>query len=161
MAQPLAAHSAVSLSGTYPYLRFYLEGTIGATASALFSISYQDVTIVPDTNYIPLGTLGAEQSNYQLNIILKNNTTSESIEIDTTMLLNGTLEIDCLDKEVTLTAADTEKDTNKAGAIVAYSSVRNQWLDLRTGTNELQIDDVDTTGTLTMTVVVSWQDRNN
>jgi len=151
----------VSLSGTREHLRFIFAGSVGATASNYAAISYTDVTLVPDTNYIPLATLGAETSNYHLNIRITNSTTGESLKIDTGMLLNGTLEIDCKDKTVTLTAADSEKDVDKAGALTKFSSVRNQWLDLQPGANTLKIEDIETTGTLQMTVMIYWQDRNN
>jgi len=157
----LSAHSGVSLGGTRKHLRFIFDGAMGATASNYACISYTDVTLVPDTNYIPLATLGAETNNYHLNIKVSNSTTAQSFKIDTGMLLNGTLEIDCKDKTVTLTGADNEKDTDKAGAIYSYSSVRNQWLDLQPGANTIKIDDIETTGTLQMTVYIYWQDRNN
>ena len=157
----LSAHSAVSLSGTREHLRFIFDGSVGATASNYAAISYTDVTLVPDTNTIPLATLGAETANYHLNIKVTNTTTGEYFKVDTGMLLNGTLEIDCLDKTVTLTGADSEKDVNKAGALYGFSSVRNQWLDLQPGANTLKIDDIETTGTLQMTVNIYWQDRNN
>lgn len=159
--EALAAHSAVSLSGTREHLRFIFAGSVGATASNYAAISYTDVTLVPDTNYIPLATLGDETSNYHLNIRLRNTTTGESLVLDTGMLLNGTLELDCKDKTVTLTAADSEKDVDKAGALTKFSSVRNQWLDLQPGANTLKIEDIETTGTLQMTVYIYWQDRNN
>lgn len=157
----LSSHSAVSLGGTREHLRFIFDGSVGATASNYAAISYTDVTLVPDTNTIPLATLGAETANYHLNIKVTNTTTGEYFKVDTGMLLNGTLEIDCLDKTVTLTGADSEKDVNKAGALYGFSSVRNQWLDLQPGANTLKIDDIETTGTLNLTVYIYWQDRNN
>ena len=157
----LASHASVSLSGTYPYIRFTFDGSVGATANNYAAISYTDLTLVPDTNYIPLATLGSETSNYHLNIKITNSTTGESLKLDTGMLLNGTLELDCKDKTVTVTSADSEKDTDKASAVYGYSSVRNQWLDLQPGANTLKIDDIETTGTLQMTVYIYWQDRNS
>jgi len=76
------------------------------------------------------------------------------------MLLNDTLEIDCDLKTVKILTSTTEKNENKIGALTC-STVRPQWLDLLPSANELQIDDVDTTGTMTLTVTVNWYDRNN
>jgi hypothetical protein len=157
----LSTHSAVSLGGTYEHLRFIFAGSVGATANNYAAISYTDVTLVPDTNYIPLATLGDEASNYHLNIRIRNTTTGESLKVDTGMLLNGTLEIDCKDKTVNVTSADSEKDVDKAAALTGFSSVRNQWLDLQPGANTLKIEDIETTGTLNLTVMIYWQDRNN
>lgn len=159
--ESLETHSAVSLGGTANYVRMTFSGSLSATANNVAYLSYTDLTLVPDTNYVPAITLGDQISNYHLNVRLKNTTSGESFVVDTGMLLNGTLEIDCLNKEVTLTAADSEKDVRKEGALVSFSSVRTGWLDLAPGDNTLAIYDIDTTGTLTLTVNIFWQDRNN
>ncbi len=160
--EALASHSAVSLSGTREHLRFIFAGSVGATASNYAAISYTDVTLVPDTNYIPLATLGGEASNYHINIRITNSTTGESLKVDTGMILTDVIEIDCKDKTVTILSSDGGEDNvDKAGALTKFSSVRNQWLDLQPGANTLKIDDIETTGTLQMTVYIYWQDRNN
>jgi phage-related protein len=148
----LSSHSAVSLSGTYKYLRLQFTGNLPATADNEADFSVQNVTLTIDSTKVPTVTMGSEENNYWLNATITNNTSGEAITLSGPLALNETLTVDCLNRTITL--------ANGANALrwMTKSSRRVSWLDLAPGNNTLQFDD---TGTAGVTVGISAQCRNN
>ena len=116
-----------------------------------------DITLTLDSANVPTRTLGSEVTSvYDLNAVLKNDTTGESITIRTQLEQNQTLRIDTLNKTVTY----LKDNSNRFPAMLLTGSnfVRAQWLRLIQGANTLSYTDANTGN---VSVVIKWQGRNN
>ena len=116
-----------------------------------------DITLTLDSSNTPTRTLGSEVTSvYDLNAVLKNDITGESITIRTQLEQNYTLQINTLDKTVTY----LKDNSNRFPAMLLTGSnfVRGQWLRLQQGANTLSYTDANT-GTLN--IVIKWQGRQN
>jgi len=148
--EALSDHSAVSLGATYNHLRVVFSGSLGASANNAAYFEGTDVTLVPDSNFIPVQSMSSEISNYHLQAKITNNDTGEYIQLAYGMDLNTDLTVNCDEKTVTF------EDGSKPLAALTLSSVRGEWLDLDPGTPELQFDDAGTAG---VTIEVYWRNR--
>lgn len=120
-------------------------------------VEVADVTLTLDSANVPTRTLGAEVTTvYDLNTVLKNDTTGESLTIRASIEEDQTLRIDTLNKTVTY----LKDNSNRFAAmrLTGSSPVRSQWLRLQQGANTLSYTDVNTG---TVEVVIKWQGRNN
>lgn len=132
-------------------LQFILDGSIAGSANNNNSIEFDTVILTLNSTYVPTKTIGSETSQYRINATITNNTTGDAITLDWLMALNRTLTVDCNAKTVTY-----DDGTNAYGAL-SLSNVRNNWLDLKPGTNTLQYDDAATQG---VTIGIEFESRN-
>lgn len=147
-----AAHSAVSLSGTYPYLRFMFQGQPVATADNEIDNECNSITVTVSSTLCPTGTISTEQSAYEFDGILTNITTGDYLTIKYTMELAQTLRYDTESERVTYM-----KDNTPARAAVIKSTDRFEAFPLLAGTaNVLQWDD---TGTAGVTITINYYKR--
>jgi hypothetical protein len=148
----LDAHSAVAIGSGYSYVKISLSGAVAASSNNVINYGIEALTVVIDSTEIPQMVALSAEGCYYINATITNNTTGEYIIIKGSMLLDETLLVDCDTKDLYL------EDDNTYPATRSCSSIRKDWLNILPGTNELQFDD---TGTGSVTVVVSWEDRNN
>lgn len=143
-----AATTTIGDKGQVPtYVRLSLADSLQGW------VECADVTLTLNASKTPSITVGAEQTNYPLELTLTNNTTGKYITISFNMEVDETLIIDTDQKTITY-----EKDgSSQFQALTGLGGEnRRDWLPLEVGNNELQYDD---TGTDTVTVDLSWQRR--
>jgi hypothetical protein len=116
----------------------------------LSSLECSDVTLTIDDD--PQGTTGFEQTNYDLDCTITNETTGEAVRITNTLLLDEELEVDSDAKTIIL----LDDSTNQFQALAILGSPRRDWLALDVGNNTLRFDDV---GTGNVTITVTWWER--
>jgi len=136
---------------TYYYLRFYLGGTSAASANNAYYYDVEAITLELNSSQVPLVTLGSSGGSYHLLSKITNTTTSEWIEIDFRLPLNTGVTINCEDKKI------LGPDGDRYDKVIKFSSRRQEWLDIRAGSNVLQFDDAGTAG---VTLYTSFKKRN-
>lgn len=147
-------HNTQSLSGTYKYLRYWLQGTVAATTDGIACFEVGAFTGTIPSASVPDVLLGSEQSGYYLDCTVTNSATSEYFTVKFFMELNQTLQINTDDHTVTYL-----KDNSAHLEVLAFSSVRFDYLKLVAGsTNTLTFDD---TGTAGVTFSTKYYDRNS
>jgi hypothetical protein len=99
----------------------------------------------------PLVTVGAQDGNYELDVLLTNQTTGEAITVSYVMDVGGELEINTDLRTVT----DLADDSGQYQA-VQLNSVRRTWLRLLPGANVLRWVDA---GTNDVDVTLEWEER--
>ncbi|MDR3572853.1 MAG: hypothetical protein P4L50_03245 [Anaerolineaceae bacterium] len=145
-------HTAVSLAGSFPYVDLVMTGTLAASDSNEADSEAQSVTLALDSTKTPVVTLGPELANYYLAATITNQTTGESYTVTYWVTINDTLTADGMTYSLALS------DNTKKGAVIAFSTIRDEWLDLLPGVaNTLKFDDPGTNG---VTVDVYWRDRS-
>ncbi len=142
-----SASRTVALGGTYYTIRFSMDGSISQTAADIAAVQYDTLVLTISSANLPVISVNAEQSINFLNLNLTNNTTTEYLQVNAPVPVNTTLVVDCENKLAYLSTGERVS--------VLFSTFREPWLDLRTGSNTLQFDD---TGTNAVTVVVSHRD---
>jgi hypothetical protein len=140
--------STAALGGTYEAVRFVIDGTLDSVASAKAMMQIGTAFVTLDSNNLPSVSVGAEQSAYELDFVLDNDTTGESLRCHVPLGLNETLTVDCENKAVSL--------SDGGRATVTLDSDREAWLDLGAGSNTLQFTDAGTVG---LTLVTQHRDR--
>jgi len=148
--ESLSSHSAVALGATYKTLRFVLQGSVTGTTSNAAYIEHDDITAVKDSNAIPSITLGSEQSDYQYDFILSNDTSGETLTIKWPSATSSALTIDCDRK--TITTAD---GTNIRGAMKT-NTVRKDWLTLTPGSTTFSYTESNLVG---VGISVAYEER--
>ncbi|MCI0551270.1 MAG: hypothetical protein L0287_09965 [Anaerolineae bacterium] len=139
----------VSLGATYDQIRFALDGSINSIAGETAMMQFDTVEIQLKFDNVPvLVFMGAEQGITYLDFKLTNNTSGEYLLATTPITVNDTLTIDTNAKTSTL------GDSSRVPVII--STDRETWLDLRSGSNQLQYDD---TGTNAVTLTTTHRDR--
>jgi hypothetical protein len=141
---------------------------LGLTAGSLYACLYSelpayeaedyyvevaDCTLTLDSTYTPTITMGSEQGNYLLDVVLANTTTGDSIQITYTMALNDAIEVDTDLKTLT----DKQDETSQFQALTLTGGARKDWLKLQPGVNTISFTDVGTSG---VTVLFEWEDRS-
>jgi hypothetical protein len=157
IASPASYGSWIAVSGTITpatlqrYWKWELYGSIKASAN---NITYVECTDLTQGLYEPpYVSLGAEQTNYHLNLTIENTTTGEKIILDTPMGLNQTLIVDCEAQEVYL----YNDDSNLMNALSTNDESRDEWMTLLSGqANQLVFTEDGMAG---MQILVNWEDR--
>lgn len=107
----------------------------GVTTETYIQCDIQSMTLTFNSNYTPLVTVGAEQTDYDLNMYVYNATTGENLTVYLSdMLLDESLVIDCDKAQVTYT-----HDNSNQYTAVRRSNVRNYFMRLVPGVNTFQI----------------------
>lgn len=137
------------------YLRFVFYGAVQATLNntARFEVNLgsagsNGVTI--DSNTAPSVTLKSQASNAEINVVLANTTTGDSLTVSYPLVANTTLTIDTENRQMSYT-----------GMLISppdLSSIRQEWLRLQPGSNTITYTD-STTGNVT--VVFTYNERKN
>jgi hypothetical protein len=153
--EALASHSAVALGATYPEIGFYIEGAIGAN-DEYAAIEYDSITIVPDSNYLPLIWFGSEVATNSADFRLTNVTTNQWVEVHTRCAVNDAVIVDVARLKCYL-----ESDPSMGIAIKLDDESRAEWLPLdptlNGGVNQLKYEE---TGVAAVTVTTEWEQRN-
>ena len=139
----------VSLGDTYETIRHVIDGQLDSVINEMALVQFDTHTITFDSDNLPVISVGNEESTNFFDFKLTNNTTGEYIKVQTPCPLNTALTIDCENKIAYLA------DGGKVNVI--FSSDRGEWLDLVSGVNNLQYDDV---GTVSVNIVITHRDRN-
>ena len=149
--------SKASTDATIPtgtkYLRFYMGGSINGSTDYVAKVDAQSIT-VGLTNY-PHVMIRTEASNYKLDCVLRNETTSEWMQITYPMALNETLYIDT---DPSFPYAKY-KGLLVNGA-VKLSSIRAAWLKLNPGANTIGFE-TQLAAASNVSIVIKWRDRVN
>lgn len=143
--EALSAHTAVSLSGTYYYIK--IVGTNFGAAPLYSAHEFDDVTLTIDTTLVPTITIADEFGVYPLNATLTNTTTGESMTVALVTETGKALTIDTAEKTVTL-----YDGSNQINAI--DTPVRAEWFRLLPGANAISITEAGI-----IQVVFTWEDR--
>jgi len=146
-----AAHSSVALGATYRYLRFIALGSIASNISNDVGRDRDhERTLVRDSAKIPqLAYTSSSIGAYHLQCTITNNGTGDNFAIDFVMQLNETLQVDCLNKNVTYSA-----NGSNAIGVLTPNAKRNYWITIEpiaanngvTNGNVFQFDDTGTAG---------------
>lgn len=142
--------TSLSMSGTYPHILFKQSGTLPAYATNKAMAEIQGCTVTLSSSYAPTATVRSENNTYYLDAKISNTTTGEAIYINLAMKLNETMTIDCGERTVRL------QDGTRMQAAIRLDDERVDWLRFNYGTNNLSFED---TGTLGVTIDVSWSDK--
>jgi hypothetical protein len=150
--------ASTAVGGTDYYLQFkmlvYGSDRDGNAYASRFTVN--NVTLTLDSTRTPVVTFGAQVgTGYRLTAKLTNTTTGEWLLFNFITDIDQTLEVDCESKKLTYL-----KDNSPVhGALVAFSSIRADWLNLLPGqVNTLQWDE---TGVQDCDIGIAWRDRNN
>jgi hypothetical protein len=138
----------VDLGGTYDSIRFVIDGLLSSAIGEAALAQFNTVTVTFDSANLPTIAVGSEVAINFFDTKISNTTTSEYIKFKTPCPLNSPLVIDTEAKKAYLA------DGRLVPVIV--SSNRADWLNLASGSNTLQWDDV---GTVAVTVTVAHRDR--
>jgi hypothetical protein len=133
------SHSGVALSGTFQYLRFFINGSIGAVANNAIYHEVQSITLTLASGNVPGGSLQAAVDNYYLDGVFTNMATGDALGIALSMAVGETITIDCENKTAVRGDGAPIEDA------LSWNSKRNAWFDLQKGSNILQFDDAGST----------------
>lgn len=143
--------NSAALGGTYFHLHLLVKTKNSCRAECA------DVTLTIDSANIPTRTLGSEVTSvYDINVVLANDTTGESLTVRASIEQNQTLQINTLTK--TVRYLKDNANFFAAMRLTGTSPVRSQWLRMTQGSNTLSYTDANTGN---VSVVIKWQGRNN
>lgn len=156
-----AAHSSVSLGGTYKWLRLVASGSVtGVTANNVAAIEATACTLVrSSSNVMQLAYSSASITTiYHLQCTVANNGTNDSISIDHVCVIGDVLLLDCLNKNFT-NKTTGENIINS----LTYNGKRNYWITIEPPTANGGIANGDTftftdVGTTGLTLATSHYD---
>lgn len=157
IAEPSSATTWESWSdseaiGNKKQVGFYLRCWDNIVAARRLEVA--DVTLTLANT--PDITLGAEEDNYDLDCIIANTTTGESLRVYYPFLATGEIiNVNTYDKTVTRTYTGTSE--NIYNALTLVEGPRRDWLRLTPGNNTLAYTEDGATG---VTVTVTWEKRN-
>lgn len=158
-AETWTAWSKISeaLGATYNYIKFYLNGSLGAKADNEYDYEVLEVTLTLDNTKTPLITSSAETisgDTYMYEMTITNTTTSESLYISVPMGKDDTVIIDTSDKRAYVYGSNRSVRSG-----ISLSSNRFKWLRFASGVdNVLQITE---TGLTSINLTVQWKERYN
>lgn len=114
-------------------------------------VEVSSVSVKLNTSETPDVTINSEESVYEIDATLENETTGDKMYIAMVLDLNTTLEIDTYNKTVTWL-----EDDSRQNQAVTFDSVRRDWLKLQQGNNTLKYTD---TGTGDVTITIKYRKR--
>ena len=140
------ATSTTSGGTNYKYIRFVMDGSLKVSTGISAKSEFDTVTVGLATP--PTVSIGAETATYWFTAKITNITSGEWLYFETIATDSTATTIDC----------DTKKAYRPDGApvIVTFSDVRESWLDLSAGTNNISFTDLDTAA---VTLAISHTDR--
>jgi hypothetical protein len=143
--------NSATLGGTYYHIRLAVRTKLACRVEAA------DVTLTLASGGVPTRTLGSEVTSvYDLNCVLKNTTTGESLTFRAQIEQNQILRINTLLKTVRYLKDGANFFSTMR--LTGTNPVRTQWLRAQQGSNTWSFTDA---GTGNVSVVIKWQGRNN
>ncbi len=135
----------ITPSSAQKYWYLWFKGSIMGAAN---NVSYLECNSA--TFYLqdyPFVSIGNEDTNYYLELYIRNANTNEKIKLETIMTVNDILTVDCENKTVTLSSPDTGTQASNLINAIELDSVRDEWLTLEAGaTNILSFGENGATG---------------
>lgn len=142
-----------ALGATYYHIRLAVT-----TRSSVTRVEAADCTVTLDSGGAPSVTFGSEvANNHNIRATLSNDTTGESMYINSVIIEGQTLQIDTLTKRVRY----LYNNQNRLGDVQLIddnNTSGGQWLRLQQGNNTLSWTE---TGVTSTAVVIKWRGRNN
>ncbi len=136
------------------YVSLWMNGLGGTPFAGTRFLGVADVTLTLVNT--PTITIGAEEDNYDLDGILTNETTGESIRIYHPMITTATIiEIETYDRIVRRVYTGTE--ANIYAALTLQEGPRKDWLRLLPGNNTLRFDETGLNG---LTITTTFEQRD-
>jgi hypothetical protein len=150
----LDSHSAVSLSGTYQYVRLYMNASIAAAAGNAAYTEFGAATLVVNSSYVPqLAFSTSAVDNYHIDGVLACTETGESIRIVGTATTGSVIVVNCDTNTITL-------DGKESNIGITWNTERNDWLNLPSPKQSATCTLTWTeTGVTNMGVAIAWDDR--
>jgi len=130
------SRNAAPASGTF-YIALYVDALTLQTFTYYRYLEAADCTITFDTDYDPSGSLGAQQTNYSLELTITNDVTGKTLELSANVQVDDVIEIDTDAKS----AWNLTENVNLTGSIVQTDGIRREWLALLDGENTLTFAD--------------------
>jgi hypothetical protein len=127
-----------------PNVRFALSGSLSGIAAN--KVDFEVLAVTLTVQNPPAITVGTEEGQAHLSVTIRNETTEEAITLDVPSAAAGTVTVDTVGREVIV-------DGRNMPGVLALDSVRQEWLRLVPGENELNVPQA--CGTITIT----WRER--
>ncbi|MGE0133767.1 MAG: hypothetical protein AB7L91_06260 [Dehalococcoidia bacterium] len=147
---------AAQANGEWPFYAFRLlgDGPIASTARAELGeqAGVTAVVVDLDADGIPYFALTAEESVYQADHVLRNNTTGQELRFNLYVGPSDEIEVDCGRRSV------RNLTTGETGLLVTTDPEQAGFFALAPGTNELQLDDAGIVEVdFTVTFRAAWE----
>lgn len=134
-------------------VRFRLKGSVQGVTAGEGAIEV-DTFVAAHSATVPTVSLGAENSNYELDAKITDTGSGRYIKLKYNLKVDQTLRVDTLNHAVSIV-----DDNSDAYAALTLDAIRSDWLPLTANsTSTLQFDDA-TTGNVT--ILVKLRDRNH
>lgn len=151
----VTAHSAVTLSGTYPYIRWYANATLPGSASNAVGLEMTGATLVIDSTKIPQEPFSTSTAdNYHIDTTISVTETGDSIRLVGVAAVSSTIIVNCDTETITL-----DGDEGKIG--ISWNTEREGWLDLpspkQSATCTLKYEE---SGVADVDISLSWENRS-
>lgn len=144
---------STALGASCTTLRLHMNGSVKARADNYAALEMNAITLTLDSSRAPSVTFGAQQGNYDLDAVLTNTTTGDSLILRFLMGTGQTLTINCEDKTVIHATSGAN-----ARPALDTDTRRLQWMDCPPGVNTFQWTE---SGVANCTIVTTWRDRNS
>lgn len=141
LATPAVAGSWYTNSGTITptesqrYWYLWFKGSLPGASNNVAYLECNEATFSLDK--FPFVGIGSEENNYHLELYIRNSNTNEKIKLETVMGVGETLTVNCANKTVELSAADTGTQTSNLINAIELDSVRDEWLTMQPGANNI------------------------
>ena len=151
----LDSHSSVTLtpgpnSASAFYLLLFVNGNSGGSGVNANGLEFDTFSIILYPAYTPTISLAAEASNFDVNSVITNSTTGDSLTVSLSLEFAKYVIIDTKEKTVTLFDG-----SNQINAILDFP-IRAEWLQLLPQTtNEMEITEAGE-----VTFEFTWEDRS-
>ena len=138
--------STTSGGTAYQYVRFIMDGSLYVSTDITAKAEFDTITISLETP--PTVSIGTETATYWFDAKIENVTSGEWIKMTTI----------ATDEEDLIIDYDAKKAYRADGSpiVLQFSTVREGWLDILSGTNNIQFTDTDTQA---VTLAISHEDR--
>jgi hypothetical protein len=147
-------HNSASTTTNGKYIRFILQSVIIPTPAVTKLIDLEVLTCTVEFYSYPSGSFVGEKSNYTIDLMLENETTTDIIYLKFQMLIVGSSFVPFI--------VDSENYAVTYNSLSAYKALKldddskDVWLSLQPGSNTLKIT---ATGLGTMDAALSWYQR--
>jgi len=149
-------HADAAMASGTKHVRFCVSPSLALLFNAYASLQATAVTVEFVTANLPTSSLGAEKSNYAMDLDLVNNENDDQVELYYPMRLSTEYRV----VSFLLDGENYRATYDKHGAhraLLLDDESRSVWLRLKPGTNELEIT---SPGAGTLAVALSWYRRH-
>lgn len=148
---PTLATTDTTVPAGMKYLRYYVNGTVGAVANNVCYFGVADHTFNFERS--SYATVRSEQNNYQLQMTITNSTNGQALTINYPFRTGQTMIIDC-DPNFPY----AQRSGIYVNGSVSLNTVRGEWLSFDPGLNNIAVTS-NQVGTASL--VMKWRDRRN